>query len=291
MSAATIAMPSVYRSFRANVTPRTVAVWLGLATLILVGIVGPALWDQDPDAIGLRDRLAGPALLGGSWDHPLGTDSLGRDILARTLAGARISLAIAAAATLLAGSVGTVLGLVSGFRGGRWDTIATWLGDVQLATPFVVIAIGLAATFEPSATTVILVLGATGWATYSRVARLAAQPLRSAGFVESARISGASGSRIVFRHILPVILPTMLALACQQAGSMLLYEAALSYLGLGVPAETITWGGMVADSRETAQVAPWATIVPGTAIVLMVIAFNAAGRVLTRRLVGYGPPV
>lgn len=257
-----------------------------IVLMALVGLLGPHLAANDPSTVALGDRLLPPIGFGGSSAHPLGTDSLGRDVLARVLAGARISLLIALSATLLAGIIGTTAGTIGGFLGGRWDAAFTWLGDVQMAIPFVVVAIGVAVSLDTSALTVVLILGFTGWATYARVARLAAQPLQTAGFVESARVSGASGRRIVGRHVLPVILPPLVAIACQQAGALMLYEAALSFLGLGVPPGTITWGGMIADSRETAQVAWWATVAPGIAIVLTVFGFNAIGSAVTRRLLG-----
>jgi peptide/nickel transport system permease protein len=254
-----------------------------LAALAIVAVLGQA---GDPDSISLTDRSQPPIGFGGTWDHPLGTDGLGRDILARVIAGARVSLLIALGATLVAGTIGSVIGLLGGYFGGLADRITTWLGDVQLAAPFVVIAIGVSASIEPSALTVILILGVTGWATYARVARLAAQPLRTAPFVDAARVAGASSGRVAFRHVLPVIAPPLLAIGSQQAGLMLLYEAALSYLGLGVPAGTITWGGMISDARESAQTAWWATVMPGLAIVIVVIGLNGTGVVLERRLTG-----
>jgi len=257
-----------------------------VVVIAVVGLFGAALSRYDPAAISLPERLVPPLLFGGTTDHLLGTDGLGRDILARILAGSRISLLIAISATVLAGTIGVALGTIAGFAGGRWDVAITWLSDVQMAIPFVVIAIALAATIEPSAMTVVLVLGLTGWATYARVARLSARPLRSAGFVESARVSGAGEHRVMTRHVLPVILPALISIACQQTGAMLLYESALSFLGLGVPPGTITWGGMIADARETAQVAWWATFFPGLAIVLVVFGFNSIGRWMTRRLGG-----
>jgi peptide/nickel transport system permease protein len=258
------------------------AVFAGL--LIALGVLGPTLLAHDPDKISLTDRLMPPLGFGGTWAHPLGTDQLGRDLLARVVVGARISLIVALSATVLAGTIGVTIGLVGGYFGGRLDRLAVWLGDVQLAIPFVVVAIGVSASLTPSAANVVVILGITGWATYARVARLAAQPLRHAGYIDAARLAGAGSGRILFRHLLPVIAPTLLAIAGQQAGAMMLYEAALSYLGLGVPAGTITWGGMVADARETAQTAWWATVVPGLAIVLVVIGFNATSAVISRRV-------
>jgi peptide/nickel transport system permease protein len=256
-----------------------------LAILIGLGLLGPAMFAHDPNKVALTDRLMPPIGFGGTWAHPLGTDHLGRDIFARVIAGARISLILAVAATVVAGAIGTTIGLLGGYFGGRLDRASVWLGDVQMAIPFVVVAIGVSASLKPSAFNVVLILGATGWATYARVSRLAAQPLRHAAFVDAARVAGADNRRILFRHLLPVIAPPLIAIASQHAGAMMLYEAALSFLGLGVPTSTITWGGMIADARETAQTAWWATVAPGIAIVLVVIGFNATGGVVTRRLV------
>lgn len=265
----------------------TMAVLAGfLFGLVAIGLFGSDLTREQPNAIALSDRLEPPIGFGGTWSRPLGTDQLGRDVLARVLSGARVSLIVAISATAIAGTIGSMIGLLGGYFGGRLDRGMTWLGDVQMAVPFVVVAVAVAASIKPSATTVVLVLGATGWSTYARVARLAALPLRHAMFVDSARVAGAAQSRVVFRHILPVILPSLLAIAGQQTGAMMLYESALSFLGLGVPAGTITWGGMIADARETAQVAWWATVSPGLAIVAVVVGFNAAGVLITRRLTG-----
>jgi peptide/nickel transport system permease protein len=255
-------------------------------SLIAIGLFGSDLTRERPDAISLSDRLEPPIGFGGTWSQPLGTDQLGRDVLARVLSGARISLIVAVSATAIAGTIGSTIGLLGGYLGGRLDRATTWLGDVQMAVPFVVVAVAVAASIKPSAGTVVLVLGATGWSTYARVARLAAQPLRHALFVDSARVAGASQKRVVFRHVLPVILPSLLAIAGQQTGAMMLYESALSFLGLGVPAGTITWGSMIADARETAQTAWWATVAPGLAIVTVVFGFNATGAAITRQLTG-----
>jgi peptide/nickel transport system permease protein len=254
--------------------------------LLGLGLVGSDLSSHDAGAVALTDRLAAPVGFGGGWAHPLGTDQLGRDVLARVLTGARASLIVAISATALAGTIGSLIGLTGGYFGGRLDLVTTWLGDVQMAIPFVVVAIAVAASVKPSVLTVVIVLGVTGWASYARVARLAALPLRRALFVDAARVMGAGSARVMFRHVLPVILPTLLAIAGQQTGAMMLYESALSFLGLGVPAGTITWGGMIADSREISQQAWWATVAPGLAIVVAVLGFNAFGTVLAQGLTG-----
>lgn len=285
MIALSLSPTEIRRPARKRSMP-VVGAMIFFALLLVIGLFGPALVSNDPDKISLGSRLTPPPGFGGTLGHPFGTDELGRDIFARVIFGTRISLLIGLSATVLAGTIGTSIGLVGGYIGGRWERLTTWMGDVQMAIPFVVLAIGIAASFQPSALNVIVILGLTGWATYARVARLAARPLRTASFVESARVSGAGGSRVLFRHILPMILPPIIAIASQQAGAMMLYEAALSYLGLGVPGGAITWGGMIADSRETAQVAWWATVAPGLAIVFIVIGFNASGAALANRYLG-----
>jgi len=249
-------------------------------------VFGALAWHPDPNAIDLAGRLQPPLGFGGTTAHVFGTDQLGRDLGARMVAGARVSLLVAVTATFVAGAIGSIIGLTGGYLGGLTDRIGLWIGDVQLAVPFVVVAIGISATIKPSVTGVILILGATGWATYARVARLTVQPLRRAAFVDAARVNGASPRRILFRHLLPVILPPLLALAGQQAGAMILYESALSFLGIGVPASTITWGRMIADSRDSIGVAWWATVLPGLAIVAVVCFFNAIGQFGIRRLRG-----
>jgi peptide/nickel transport system permease protein len=260
--------------------------WLIWAVTGLALLIVALAWRPDPDAIDLAGRLQPPFGFGGTSEHVFGTDQLGRDLGARMAAGARVSLLVAVTATLVAGAIGSIIGLTGGYFGGLADRIGLWIGDVQLAVPFVIVAIGISATIKPSVTGVILILGATGWATYARVARLTVQPLRRAAFVDAARVNGASPGRILFRHLLPVILPPLLALAGQQAGAMILYESALSFLGIGVPASTITWGRMIADSRDSIGVAWWATVLPGLAIVAVVCLFNAIGQFGIRRLRG-----
>jgi peptide/nickel transport system permease protein len=257
--------------------------------IILVSIISIACLvavTGDPETIDLAARLSPPVGFGGTWDHPLGTDQLGRDLLTRVIAGAGPSLAIALLAMALAAIVGVALGLVSGYRGRSLDRVVLWLGDVQLALPFIVIAIGVSAVLQPSLIGVVLILAVTGWTTYARVARLSVQPLRHAPFLDAARINGATELRIIFRHLLPVALAPLIAIACQQTGAMILYASALSYLGLAIPPDTITWGGMIADARDIASTAWWVTVVPGLAIVLTVIAFTVLGAWLNRRIVG-----
>jgi peptide/nickel transport system permease protein len=255
-----------------------------LVLLVLTALVGPWLVDADPAKQALRGRLAPPLLFGGDSTHLLGTDQLGRDLLARLVAGARASLVIGVAATVIAAVAGVFLGLLAGYVGGRTDRVVTFFADAQLAMPFVIVAIGVVAVLGNSTRNVILVLAITGWVGYTRVIRLQAASLRNAPFVEAARASGATRWRVMGRHIMPNVAGPIIVIASQQVAGMVLYEAALSYLGLGVSAETITWGGMVANGRETLLTAWWVSTVPGIAIAITILGMNLFGDALQFRL-------
>lgn len=259
-----------------------------LVVLVCTALIGPWLIEADPGKQDLRGRLAPPLLLGGEPSHLLGTDQLGRDLLARLVAGGRASLAIGVSATLLAGAAGVALGLIAGYLGGRADRVVTFVADAQLAMPFVIVAIGVVAVLGNSTRHVILVLAVTGWVGYTRVIRLQAASLRHAPFVEAARASGATRWRVMGRHILPNVAGPVIVIASQQIAGMMLYEAALSYLGLGVSGETITWGGMVADGRDALMTAWWVSTMPGLAIAVAILAMNLFGEALQIRLARSG---
>lgn len=248
-----------------------------LLFLVASAALGPALWPVNPDAQDLANRLAPPWGMGGTPAHPLGTDSLGRDTLARLLAGARVSLPIAVLATAAAGGIGVSLGLVAGFRGGLLDRFVTWLADVQLAIPFVVFAIVVTATFGNSIRNLLVTLVVTGWVGYARVIRLQSRSLRSAEWMLAAQAIGASRGRLILRHLLPNLVAPVAVLATQQAGAMILYESSLSFLGLGVGGSVISWGGMAALGREVIFKAPWVATIPGVAIALVILGFNLTG--------------
>lgn len=248
-----------------------------LGALILFALAGPLLIGADPARQVLRARLAPPLLFGGTSAHPLGTDRLGRDLLARLAAGGRTSLLIGVVATLISGSLGVALGLVAGYLGGRIDRLVAFAADVQLALPFVLIAIAVVAVLGNSTRNVIAVLAVSGWVGYTRVVRLEVRRLRAAPFVEAARALGASRWRVMGRHILPNVTGPVVVIAGQQVAGMMLFEAALSYLGLGVSGGTITWGSMVADGRETLLTAWWVSTIPGTAIALTILGLNLTG--------------
>ncbi len=238
---------------------------------------GPGLIPSDPETQNLTGRLAPPVWLGGSWDAPLGTDGLGRDLLARIAIGARVSLLVALVATAVAAGIGVMLGLVGGFSGGRLDSLLTFLTEVQLAIPFVVVAIAVTATFGRGVWKLIFILALTGWVGYARIVRLQATALRRAPFVEAARALGAHPARIALRHILPQLPGPIIVIASQQVAAMILYEAALSYLGLGLPGDVITWGGMVDAGGDSLLTAWWVATLPGVAIALTILGLNFLG--------------
>lgn len=253
--------------------------WVGLVTvglLVLMAIVGPGL-TGDPDRQALRERLLPPVAFGGSWSHPLGTDQLGRDLLARVVAGARVTLMLSAAVTLASMAVGSALGLLAGLKPGRIDSAIRFLVDVQIALPVVVMAIAVAALFAPGFVLVFLVLFSTGWVAYQRVVRVQARSLTQAQFVEASRSIGATRGWIVRQHLLPNLAGTIAVLATQQMAAVILFEAALSYLGLGMPPDAVTWGRMVADGRETMFNAWWVAVIPGVFIAVAVLGFNLIG--------------
>jgi peptide/nickel transport system permease protein len=254
-----------------------------LGLLAVLAILGPSLWSVDPEAQDLMHRLAPPWGLGGSGAHPLGTDTIGRDTLARLIAGTRVSLPLSVVATLAAGVTGATLGVGAGFKEGWLDRLVTWLSDVQLAVPFVVFAIVITATLGNSVTNVLITLIVTGWVAYARVLRLQAQALRSAEWVTAARAIGAGQLRIMLRHLLPNLVAPVVVLATQQVGAMILYESSLSFLGLGVGGNTITWGGMAALGRDAIFKAPWLAAIPGVAIALAILGFNLTGDWLATR--------
>jgi peptide/nickel transport system permease protein len=270
-----------------RITPSGIAGVVILALLVLGAAFGPLIWRVDPQAQDLVNRLAPPLGFGGTPAHPLGTDTLGRDSLALLIAGARVSLPLAAGATAAAGLAGVTLGLLAGFRGGWANRIVSWLADVQLAIPFVVFAIVITVVIGNSVSNVLATLIVTGWVAYAQVVGLQARTLRSAEWVEAARAMGATPSRVMLRHVLPNVAGTAIVLATQQAGAMILYESSLSFLGLGVGGNTATWGGMAALGRDAIFKAPWVAALPGLAIALAILGFNLTGDWLaTRQRIG-----
>lgn len=260
------------------------AKWPLLALFILfvvtfVAIFGPALTPLDPNRQNIMLRLAEPGAEGARGAvHWLGSDGLGRDVLARLLYGARISLLVGICAIVVGGTLGVVAGLVSGYFGGWIDDIVMRLGDIQLAFPFILLAIMFLVVLGPGVGNLILVLGIGQWVTYARIVRAQTLSLREKEFVEAARALGDSTPSIIFRTILPNLVAPLTVIASFNVAAVILSEAALSFLGLGVPPEVPTWGSMLAESREQLLANKWwLAVFPGLAIVVTVLSFNILG--------------
>ena len=233
---------------------------------------------------GVRGRLEPPVFAGGSWEYVLGTDKVGRDMLSRILHGSRISITISAIGIAIAGTIGTTLGIISGYFGGRVDAIIMRLVDVSLSIPPVLLALSLATALEPSFQTVILVVASLLWSIYCRQVRGDTLSVRQQDYIAKARVAGASHIRIMTRHILPNITNTLIVLATLQVGFVILLEAGLSFLGVGLSRPAPAWGLMVADGREVIIIAWWVALWPGLAIMLTVFGFNLLGDWLRDRL-------
>jgi peptide/nickel transport system permease protein len=250
---------------------------VGLLVILLVtlaAIGADALSPYGPATQSLRDRLQPPNVFG---PHVFGTDNLGRDVLSRTIYGARVSLTVGIAAAALAGSLGVVLGLLAGYLGGFTDAIVSRLADVQQAIPFLILAIAVAVIVGPSLTNVVLVLAVTTWVSYFRVVRAEVLSVRESLLVDAARVLGASTARIVLRHVLPNVSGSVIVIGSLMVANMIIFEASLSFLGLGVPPPTPTWGRMVFDGVQYVDSAWWLSFFPGLAIVLTVLAINLIG--------------
>lgn len=262
------------------------AVWLGGAVitgLIAVAVAGPIVVPTDPHRQDLMARFVPPLGFGGTLAHPLGTDGLGRDLLARLIAGARVSLALAVAATAAAAGVGVLLGATAGWLGGSTERLVDWLTDVQAALPFVAVAIAATAALGNGVGTVLTTLIVTGWVAYARVVRLRARALRAAPWIEAAAALGLTAPALLWRHGAPHLIGVVAVLVTQQAAAMILYEASLSYLGLGIGGDAITWGSMAAEGREALLVAPWVSLIPGLAVASVVLGLNRLGDAVAGR--------
>lgn len=246
-----------------------------LLLLVMVAVFAPALAPHDPTGGELKDLLRPPVWAdGGTWTFPLGTDSLGRDELSRLIYGARISLLVGLISAVIASLVGVPLGLLSGYLGGRVDSIIVGVVNIMMAFPFLLLALLVAGVTGPGLRNVLLILGLTGWPIYTRVIRSVVLELRERTFVTNARIMGLSHLRVMFRHVLPGVWPTFLVLTSLQIGHMILAEAFLSFLGLGIQPPTPSWGGMLSEGRAYIYGQWWLTTLPGIAILVTVLSVN-----------------
>ncbi|MBI3086707.1 MAG: ABC transporter permease [candidate division NC10 bacterium] len=251
---------------------------LVLLAVVASAVLAPVIAPYDPTAQEITRRLKPPG-----WAAPeaglnlLGTDHLGRDILSRIIFGARISLIIGLSAVAVAGTLGTLLGLVAGYQGGRVDDLCMRLTDTMLAMPFILLALAVIAVLGPSLRNIIFVLGITGWVSYARVVRAEVLTLRTREFVAAAQALGGGSRRIIFRHLLPNVLTPVIVIATLEVARMIILESALSFLGLGIQPPTPTWGGMLADGRAYLSTAWWLATFPGVCIMLTVLGINLLG--------------
>jgi peptide/nickel transport system permease protein len=255
---------------------------IGLAIVlvtVLAAVVGPSLSPYDAASQELARRLEPPSI-----SHPFGLDELGRDILARLLAGARISLLVGLAVVSVSSVVGTLLGSIAGYFGGRVDDVISRIVDVLMAFPGILLAIALVAVLGPSLTNVVIALSVIGWVGYARLVRGQALRARELDFVQAARALGAGSPRIVVRHVLPTALPAVVVQGTLGMAGAIIAEASLSFLGLGVQPPTPSWGTMLDAGRSHLFDAPHLTIFPGLAIALLVLGFNFVGDGLRDRV-------
>jgi len=271
-----------------RLTPRTVLAALlrsptalfGVVTLALfigVALAAPLLAPHGPSAPNLLLRLAPPAWISGDAAHLLGTDHLGRDILSRLLYGTRIALAVGALGVTLAALIGITLGALAGYAGGWTDTVISRFIDTLLAIPNVILYLAVLFAFGASLTTLVLVIGGVGWTTFARVVRAEALALRNREFVEASRASGQRPALVLLKHVLPNVMAPILVVGTLNVATVIILEASLSFLGLGVQPPTVTWGRMLADGRNYVATAWWLATFPGLAITLLCLALIFIG--------------
>lgn len=251
-----------------------------LGVFAFAAVFADQLAPKDPNRQNLILRLQPPMTPNedGVIEFPLGTDGLGRDVLSRLIYGARVSLLVGVAAVILGGLVGTLFGLTAGYRGGRTDDFIMRLADIQLAFPFILLAIMVLVVLGSGILNLVIVLGIGQWVTYARISRGETISQKQKEYVEAARSVGVRSHRIVSRAILPNILASLIVIASFNVASVILAEAALSFLGLGVPPDVPTWGGMLAESRDQLLGGFWwLAVFPGLAIMLTVLSLNILG--------------
>ena len=249
-----------------------------LALVLVCALLGPWISPHDAGRIALSEAMTPPAWLeGGSMSHVLGTDNLGRDILSRIIAGARVSANVALYAIVLSGFIGTVLGMAAGYFGGVVDALISRLIDVQMSVPSIPLAMLFAAVLPPGEAMVIFIIVLSYWTWYARLVRGEVLSLRERDFVKLAKVAGVGTLTVFYRHLAPNVLNMLLVLATLQFGSVIVFEAGLSFLGLGIQPPNVSWGGMLADGRNFIEVAWWLITMPGLAIMAACLASNLLG--------------
>jgi peptide/nickel transport system permease protein len=274
---ATPAMPRHRRRWRAGRPGVLVA--CGIVGIVTLVALAPAVFaPHSPYDQNLANRLRPPVwLAGGSGDHLLGTDAVGRDVLSRIIYGARVSLLVGIMAVLVSGALGVAAGVLAGYFRGPVDDLIMRVAEVQLSFPFILAAVAIVSVLGAGLRNIFIVLGVTGWTTYARVVRGMTLALRQREFIEGARAIGCSHVRIMLRYVLPNIAGTTMVLATFALATFIIAESGLSYLGLGVQPPAPTWGGMLADGYLFLRTAWWLTTFPGLVLMLTVLAINVLG--------------
>ena len=246
--------------------------------LVLSAIIGPNLTSHDAYKMNIRDRLKPPVfMVGGTWDHPLGTDALGRDLLARVLSGMRVSLIIGFSTVIIIFIFGSALGMVAGYNGGIIETIQMRITDTQLSLPLIVLAIAILGVTRPNMYSIIIVLALSSWPIYARVTRGIVLGEREKEYVRAAKIIGASGTRIIMRYIAPGILPSVALVAVLDIARMIIFEAILGFLGLSIQPPQPSFGNIIADGRKYLVNAWWIATMPGVVLSILLVSINMVG--------------
>jgi peptide/nickel transport system permease protein len=255
------------------------------ADLAWLGLPDVRLAPYSPTKMSLPDRLMPPFWAeGGSTAHIMGTDKMGRDVLSRLIYGARISLSVSFLVILITSTIGTLLGIIAGYLGGRTEALLMRITDISMAFPPILVAMLLIVGMNPSFFTVVLAISVLGWAPYARLIRGETLKLRNTDFVAQARIIGTSPIRIMLRHIFPNIINPLIIVMTLQIGLLIIVEASLSFLGVGIPPPAPSWGNMVNDGRNLVDTAWWISTFPGIAIGLVVMSGNFFGDWLRDKL-------
>jgi peptide/nickel transport system permease protein len=249
-----------------------------LLLIVALAVFAPLVTNFGPNEVQLRARLTPPMTVDATGEFRLlGTDGLGRDLWSRVLYGARLSLVIGLSTVLIGGSIGLVLGLLAGYVGGIWEDIIMRGADIQIALPSMVLYIAILSVMGGGLLQVILILGFTGWVNYARISRAQVLAMRNQEFVLAARSLGASRARVLFRHITPNMLAPIIVIASFDVAKNIVVAAALSFIGIGIPPDIPTWGGMLSEARDVMRLAWWPATLPGVALMLLVLSVNLIG--------------
>jgi peptide/nickel transport system permease protein len=271
--------PTPRQILRKRVTGHTGLLFgLGVVLLlVIIAILAPLLAPHDPYVQDLTKRMIKPVFMGGTWEHPLGTDHLGRDYLSRLIYGARVSLLIGAVAAAISGVIGTAMGVAAGYFGGKVDAVVTFLINVRLAMPVVLVALAVVAILGGSLEVVIGVLGLLLWDRFAVVMRASTLQVRRREYVAAAQAIGASTPRVILSEIMPNIVNNLIVIVTLEMAHAILLEAALSFLGLGVQPPTPSWGLMVSEGKNMMLFEPWLVLIPGVVLFVLVLAINLMG--------------